>query len=284
MILDTDRKRLEAFSRCLHNAGLQETAITRVVEVVSAYEASRRCPPSSQEEILIYVREAGLATPDQERSAEAFLGAYMVWSYPSTGIGAAELIQGLLALDAGRAVEATARALEGEGHAGHWLTRMIGVFRRESVRRYLAPLATTAIIAVAFLENPLVRFYAMMMPRHSAAFREIDERDPAVADAKREAELARDLAVATWKRWDQKTPPTIDQLAALTTNEADYAALVDRYALDSRAWESTAGDRSARSPSLVLQARSAPLRVIHVGGGVSTVVDPGFVISVGAPR
>ena len=152
MTPDHARKRLDAFTKVLKNAGLGDAAVSRVAELAGSYEAQRGGPPFSQDEVLSFVRSMALPTEPEKRQAEAFLGAYLVFNIPSSGINVSLLIQGLLSIEPETVITTAQKALAGEGPFGRFATRTIGFFTREAVRQWLAPIGAVAIFVIAFLE------------------------------------------------------------------------------------------------------------------------------------
>jgi hypothetical protein len=191
MIPDHARKRLDAFLKVLKNAGLAEAGIARVHDLAVAYETDRGGPPLSQDEVLSWIKTRTFASEREQRGAEAFLGAYLVFNSPSSGADVSSLIQGLLSLEADTVIKAAHDALEGEGPLGRIATRTMSFLTRETVRQWLAPIGAIALVVLAFLENPAFIFMRMVHPTPTKASRELDMSDAAVKSARLEAELAR---------------------------------------------------------------------------------------------
>ncbi|MBI2215001.1 MAG: hypothetical protein HYU52_15240 [Acidobacteria bacterium] len=275
------QKRLDAFLRILRNAGLAEAGVARIHGLASAYETDRNGPPASQDDVLSWVKGKAFASEQEQRAAEAFLGAYLVFNSPSSELDVSALVQGVLALEADTVIKVANQALEGEGPLGRVAARTMSFLTRETVRQWLAPIGAIALVVLAFLENPAFIFMRMMNPSPTKALRELDMSAPAVQSAYREAELARDLMRTVTKRWKGAPPRSIEDLAALSAAPSDFASLVDTYALDTGLWPR---DGTTPATAIVLRGTKESKRVILAGPDAVTVIDPEFVITAGGYR
>jgi len=276
MIPDHARKRLEAFTRVLKNAGLGDTGIARVHDLAAAYESEHGGPPLTQQEVLAFVKSMPLSTEREQRGAEAFLGAYLVFMNPATGIDVSTLVQGLLSLEADTVIRSAQQALEGEGPLARFVGRTMSFLTREGVRQWLAPIGAVALVVLAFLENPAFIFMRMMFPSPTKAERQLDASDPAVRSARREAELARDLMRVVEKRWKGKAPDSLADLAALSASPSDFDALAEAYDFDASLWPR----KGKTVPSeIVLRGKREPKRIILAGPDAVTVIDAKFVVT-----
>jgi hypothetical protein len=276
MIPDHARKRLDAFLKVLKNAGLAEAGIARVHDLAVAYETDRGGPPLSQDEVLSWIKTRTFASEREQRGAEAFLGAYLVFNSPSSGADVSSLIQGLLSLEADTVIKAAHDALEGEGPLGRIATRTMSFLTRETVRQWLAPIGAIALVVLAFLENPAFIFMRMVHPTPTKASRELDMSDAAVKSARLEAELARDLMRAVEKRWKGGAPRSLDDLTALSASPSEFGPIAAAYELDIALWPRNS--KSAAS-EIVLRGKAESKRIILAGPDAVTVIDPAFVIT-----
>lgn len=276
MIPDHARKRLDAFSRALKNAGLGEAGIARVIDLATAFEAERGAPPVSQDEVVAFVKSRGYATDREQRGSEAFLGAYLVFLNPASGLDVSALVQGLLSLEPDSVIKTAQKALEGEGPLAAVAARTMSYLTRETVRRWLAPIGAVVLFVLAFLENPSVAFMRILLPSSTKAERKLDPADAAVKSAKQDADAARDLMRVVAKRWDGGRPETLAELTALSASPRDFDALAAGYDLDAALWPAKSKTPPA---SIVLRGRGEQKRLILAGPDAITVIDPKFVIA-----